>query len=125
MEWLVVRWAAASGELFKTKPLQKPRRPYFSSGPCVKPPGWASECLDRALFSRSHRSAAALEKFKELSGAFRRLLEIPQDYLIALVPGSTTGAMEMALWSLLGPQGWKSGPGIFLGACGLTTFWSS
>jgi phosphoserine aminotransferase len=87
------------------KPTLKPSRPHFSSGPCAKPPGWSPDWLDRALVGRSHRSAAGREALSDLIQALRRLLRLPSDYRLAIVPGSDTGAFEMAMWSLLGQRG--------------------
>ena len=86
------------------KPSIKPSYPYFSSGPCAKPPGWSLSNLKNAAFSRSHRSEISKSKLKEVIDKSRKLLEIPDDYLIGIVPGSDTGAVEMAMWSMLGPK---------------------
>ena len=88
-----------------SKPSKKPARPNFSSGPCAKPPGWSPQWLDGALTGRSHRSAAGRGEIAALIGSLKRLLELPQDYGLAIVPGSDTGAFEMAMWSLLGARG--------------------
>lgn len=83
----------------------KPKRPFFSSGPCGKFLGWNGKTLEkRALLGRSHRSEEGIERVHLLLKKSRELLEIPEDYLIALVPGSDTGAFEMALWNLLGSR---------------------
>ena len=86
------------------KPSIKPSYPYFSSGPCAKPPGWSLNNLVNGAFSRSHRSEISKSKLKEVIDKSRKLLEIPDDYLIGIVPGSDTGAVEMAMWSMLGPK---------------------
>ena len=86
------------------KPSIKPSYPYFSSGPCAKPPGWSLNNLKNGAFSRSHRSEISKSKLKEVIDKSRKLLEIPDDYLIGIVPGSDTGAVEMAMWSMLGPR---------------------
>ena len=86
------------------KPSIKPSYPYFSSGPCAKPPGWSLNNLKNGAFSRSHRSEISKSKLKEVIDKSRKLLEIPDDYLIGIVPGSDTGAVEMAMWSMLGPK---------------------
>ncbi|MGL4825426.1 MAG: phosphoserine transaminase [Alphaproteobacteria bacterium] len=86
------------------KPAHLPKRPFFSSGPCVKYPGWSWDVLKNAKLSRSHRSGDGKALLKACLEKTRKLLEIPEDYYIAMVPGSTTGAMEMALWSFLGPR---------------------
>lgn len=87
------------------KPATKPKNPCFSSGPCAKRPGWALVALEGALTGRSHRSAPGKKKLKEVIDLHRRLLGIPDDYRVAIVPASDTGAVEMALWSLLGARG--------------------
>lgn len=92
-------------ETLPAKPSTKPSRPHFSSGPCAKPPGWSAAWLDRALVGRSHRSADGRAALSDLIEALRRLLRLPPGYRLAIVPGSDTGAFEMAMWSLLGPRG--------------------
>lgn len=86
-------------------PSTKPVRPFFSSGPCAKRPGWDVTALDNALTGRSHRSAPGKKRLKEIIDLHRVTLNIPDDYRIGIVPASDTGAVEMALWSLLGPRG--------------------
>jgi len=86
-----------------TRPAVRPARPFFSSGPCAKRPGWTPEALSGALLSRSHRSKPGKAKLKEAIDRTRKVLGIPDDYRIAIVPASDTGAVEMAMWSLLGP----------------------
>jgi len=88
-----------------TKPPVRPVRPYFSSGPCAKRPGWNLEALSDAALGRSHRAKIGKSKLKEAIDRTRAVLEIPDDYLIGIVPASDTGAVEMALWSLLGARG--------------------
>ena len=87
------------------KPSQKPHYPFFSSGPCAKPPGWSFDKLKGAALSRSHRSKPAVAKLQEVIDKSRSLLQIPDDYLIGIVPASDTGALEMAMWCLLGQRG--------------------
>ncbi len=87
-----------------TKPALRPARPYFSSGPCAKRPGWTPEILSHAVLGRSHRSAAGKAKLAEVIQLSRDVLGIPADYRLGIVPASDTGAVEMALWSLLGPR---------------------
>lgn len=87
------------------KPPRKPVRPYFSSGPCAKRPGWSIEVLSQACLGRSHRSDAGKAKLAEVLERSRNLLRLPPDWRLAIVPGSDTGAVELALWSLLGPRG--------------------
>ena len=86
------------------KPAMRPARAEFSSGPCAKRPGWAPENLQNAVLGRSHRSKLGKARLKEAIDRTREVLEVPDDYLIGIVPGSDTGAVEMALWSLLGPR---------------------
>ena len=87
------------------KPSQKPHYPCFSSGPCAKPPGWSFDKLKGAELSRSHRSKPAVAKLQEVIDKSRSLLQIPDDYWIGIVPASDTGALEMAMWCLLGQRG--------------------
>jgi phosphoserine aminotransferase len=86
------------------KPTTRPARPYFSSGPCAKPPGWAPEKLDTRVLGRSHRSTLGKARLAEAIDRTHGLLGLPKDYRLGIVPASDTGAMEMALWSLLGPR---------------------
>jgi phosphoserine aminotransferase len=87
------------------KPKLKPLRPHFSSGPTAKRPGWSVAPLASACLGRSHRSKSARAKLAEALERSRRILGLPTDYRIGIVPGSDTGAVEMALWSLLGVRG--------------------
>ncbi|MDB5463369.1 MAG: serC [Phenylobacterium sp.] len=86
------------------KPAMRPARPEFSSGPCAKRPGWAPENLQNAVLGRSHRSKLGKARLKEAIDRTREVLEVPDDFLIGIVPGSDTGAVEMAMWSMLGPR---------------------
>ncbi len=86
------------------KPAMRPARPEFSSGPCAKRPGWTPENLQNAVLGRSHRSKLGKARLKEAIDRTREVLEVPDDFLIAIVPGSDTGAVEMAMWSMLGPK---------------------
>ena len=88
-----------------TKPAAKPAIPCFSSGPCAKRPGWALAHLAGAALGRSHRSKAGKEKLAQAIALTRETLRVPADYRIGIVPASDTGAVEIALWSLLGPRG--------------------
>ncbi|MEZ5447370.1 MAG: phosphoserine transaminase [Gammaproteobacteria bacterium] len=87
------------------RPSLLPARPYFSSGPCAKRPSWTHEVLHDAVLGRSHRSEVGHDRLRALLTLSRDLLGLPEDYRIAVVPGSDTGAVEMALWSLLGARG--------------------
>lgn len=88
-----------------TKPITAPLRPEFSSGPCAKRPGWTPDALKDALLGRSHRSKPGKEKLQYAIDKTREILGVPDDYLIGIVPASDTGAVEMALWSMLGARG--------------------
>ena len=85
-------------------PAVRPSVPHFSSGPCAKRPGWSPQALKDGLLGRSHRSKPGRAKLKRALDLTREILQIPADYRIAVVPASDTGAIEMALWSLLGPR---------------------
>jgi phosphoserine aminotransferase len=87
------------------KPTARPRCGNFSSGPCAKRPGWTVDVLAHATLGRSHRSRPGKAKLAEVIERSRTVLGIPADYRIGIVPGSDTGAFEMAMWSLLGPRG--------------------
>ena len=86
------------------KPGSKPNVPHFSSGPCAKRPGWNPQNLKDAALGRSHRAKVGKAKLKLAIELTREVLEVPADYKIGIVPASDTGAVEMALWSLLGPR---------------------
>jgi phosphoserine aminotransferase len=86
------------------RPAVRPARPEFSSGPCAKRPGWTPEALKDAVLGRSHRSKPGKARLQDAITRTRRVLEVPDSHLIGIVPGSDTGAVEMALWSLLGPR---------------------
>lgn len=87
------------------KPAMRPALPFFSSGPTTKRPGWSPNILSDAVLGRSHRSKAAKSKLTETMQLAREILQMPDDYLIGIVPGSDTGAVEIALWSMLGARG--------------------
>ena len=86
------------------KPAMRPARPEFSSGPCAKRPGWTPENLRNAVLGRSHRSKLGKARIVEAITRTREVLQVPDDFLIGIVPGSDTGAVEMAMWSMLGPK---------------------
>jgi len=86
------------------KPAIRPARPEFSSGPCAKRPGWTPENLRNAVLGRSHRSKLGKARLKAAIDQTREVLEVPADFLIGIVAGSDTGAVEMALWSMLGAR---------------------
>jgi phosphoserine aminotransferase len=87
-----------------TKPAVRPSVPYFSSGPCAKRPGWTPQSLKDAALGRSHRAKVGKAKLKLAIDLTREVLEVPKDYRIGIVPASDTGAVEMALWSMLGAR---------------------
>src|SRR6187401_3619457 len=87
-----------------TKPGVRPATPHFSSGPCAKRPGWNLQALKDAVLGRSHRSKPGKAKLKRAIDLTREILEVPADYRIGIVPASDTGAVEIALWSLLGAR---------------------
>ena len=86
------------------KPAIRPARPEFSSGPCAKRPGWTPENLQNAVLGRSHRSKLGKARLKAAIDQTREVLEVPADFLIGIVAGSDTGAVEMAMWSMLGAR---------------------
>ena len=88
-----------------TKPKTRPRRPEFSSGPCAKRPGWSLAALQGALLGRSHRAAAPKAALAEVIARSKSVLGMPAGWRLGIVPGSDTGAIEMAMWSMLGPRG--------------------
>ena len=90
---------------FPDRPGVRPARPHFSSGPCAKRPGWTAEAIAaRAWLGRSHRATGPKAQLKSVIDRTARLLEMPSDWRLAIVPGSDTGAFEMAMWSLLGAR---------------------
>ncbi|MER2536852.1 MAG: phosphoserine transaminase [Rhizobiaceae bacterium] len=88
-----------------TQPATRPANPNFSSGPCAKRPGWSPEALKGAALGRSHRAKIGKAKLEQAINLTREVLQVPADYRIGIVPASDTGAVEMALWSLLGERG--------------------
>ncbi|SEN65882.1 phosphoserine aminotransferase apoenzyme [Methylobacterium sp. UNC300MFChir4.1] len=87
-----------------SRPTQRPRVPYFSSGPCAKRPGWTPAALADAALGRSHRSPLGKAKLGRAIDLTRTVLQVPADYRIGIVPASDTGAVEMAMWTMLGPK---------------------
>ena len=87
------------------KPSIKPNSPYFSSGPCSKRPNWSLSALSNALVGRSHRAKNAKERIQTVIEQSKSILNLPKDYVCGIVPASDTGAIEMAMWSLLGAKG--------------------
>ncbi len=87
------------------RPSSRPHNPCFSSGPCAKRPGWSPAALDGALVGRSHRSGPGKARLKDVIERSAKLLGLPAEYRLAIVPASDTGAIEMALWTLLGARG--------------------
>ena len=90
--------------MLNNRPGEKPDRPYFSSGPCAKPPGWGPEHLALGSLGRSHRSKLGKARLGYAIELTRKILRVPSTHRIGIVPASDTGAVEMALWSLLGPR---------------------
>jgi phosphoserine aminotransferase len=88
-----------------TKPTTTPARPFFSSGPCAKPPGWEATKLQTECLGRSHRAKIGKSRLQLAIDLTREVLQVPDTHRIGIVPGSDTGAVEMALWSLLGARG--------------------
>ena len=88
-----------------TKPAGKPARPFFSSGPCAKPPGWQASKLKTDSLGRSHRAKIGKARLQLAIDLTREVLQVPDTHRIGIVPGSDTGAVEMALWSMLGARG--------------------
>jgi phosphoserine aminotransferase len=94
----------AGATLRRPHPQIRPARPFFSSGPCAKPPGWSPEALDMSALGRSHRGALGKARLQEAIERTHALLKLPADHKLGIVPASDTGAMEMAIWSLLGAR---------------------
>ena len=96
--------AAIDATAALAKPATKPARPHFSSGPCAKPPGWSAGALATASLGRSHRSKIGKARLAHAIDLIRRVLRVPDTHRIAIVPGSDTGAFEMAMWTMLGAR---------------------
>ena len=86
------------------RPATRPARPHFSSGPCAKPPGWSPDKLDTRVLGRSHRSGLGKERLQTCIDLMRETLWVPESHRIAIVPGSDTGAFELAMWTMLGAR---------------------
>ena len=86
------------------KPTRKPARPFFSSGPCAKPPGWDASKLKTESLGRSHRAKIGKTRLQLAIDLMREVLQVPDTHRIAIVPGSDTGAIEMAMWTMLGQR---------------------
>ena len=86
-------------------PAARPRAPFFSSGPCAKRPGWSLQNLKTDSLGRSHRAKPGKARLKLAIDLTREVLEVPAGYRIGIVPASDTGAVEMAMWSMLGARG--------------------
>jgi phosphoserine aminotransferase len=104
------------------KPTTKPKNPCFSSGPCAKRPGWTLDALKDAALGRSHRSKIGKAKLEDTISRSKKLLGMPEDYILGIVPASDTGAIEMAMWSMLGERGvdvlsWESFGSGWSGDC--------
>ena len=95
---------AADATTAPAKPATKPARPHFSSGPCAKPPGWSPDKLDTRVMGRSHRSKLGKNRLQHAIDLTREILGVPDTHRIGIVPASDTGAVEMAMWSLLGAR---------------------
>ncbi len=97
--------AADAGTASIAKPATKPARPHFSSGPCAKPPGWDAAKLATEVLGRSHRSKLGKTRLQYCIDLMREMLRLPDTHRIGIVPGSDTGAFEMAMWTMLGARG--------------------
>ena len=89
----------------ETRPAIRPARPSFSSGPCAKPPGWRADLLDPRVLGRSHRSTLGKQRLAYCIDLMREVLKLPDSHRIGIVPGSDTGAFELAMWTMLGARG--------------------
>lgn len=96
--------AVTDATLASAKPATRPARPHFSSGPCAKPPGWSPEKLATEVLGRSHRSKLGKNRLQYCIDLMREMLQLPETHRIGIVPGSDTGAFEMAMWTMLGAR---------------------
>ena len=94
----------AGADVRPLKPNTRPQRPYFSSGPCAKPPGWDASKISTESLGRSHRAKIGKSRLQYCIDLMRELLELPDTHRIGIVPGSDTGAFEMAMWTMLGAR---------------------
>ena len=94
----------ADAQVRAAKPQSLPARPYFSSGPCAKPPGWSADKLETDVLGRSHRSKPGKARLQYCIDLMREVLKLPDTHRIGIVPGSDTGAFEMAMWTMLGAK---------------------
>ena len=94
----------ADAQVRAAKPQSLPARPYFSSGPCAKPPGWGADKLETDVLGRSHRSKLGKARLQYCIDLMREVLKLPDTHRIGIVPGSDTGAFEMAMWTMLGAK---------------------
>jgi len=101
----IMRYLLITKILVMNEPSSKPQNPNFSSGPTAKRPGWAFEHLSTKNLGRSHRAPGPKSSLKEVIDLSKRLLQMPEDYRLGIVPGSDTGAFEMAMWNVLGARG--------------------
>ena len=95
------------------KPSNKPKNPNFSSGPCTKRPGWSIDVLKNTPIGRSHRAKECKAKLNEVIVKSKKILGLPENYLLGIMTGSNTGALEAAMWSLLGSRCRCNGMGKF------------
>lgn len=95
---------SGEAQVDESRPPVRPKSAYFSSGPCAKRPGYSLAALPTSVLGRSHRSKLGLGLLRTLIADTKRLLQVPDDYLVGVVPGSDTGAFEMAMWGMLGPK---------------------
>jgi len=100
----VLNKTATGAAARREKPKMRPARPYFSSGPCAKPPGWIPDWIDQRILGRSHRSGLGKERLQLCIDLMREVLQLPDTHRIGIVPASDTGAFEMAMWSMLGAR---------------------
>jgi phosphoserine aminotransferase len=96
--------AEAGAPVRAAKPVTRPARPFFSSGPCAKPPGWSADKLATEVLGRSHRSKLGKTRLQYCIDLMRKVLQLPETHRIGIVPGSDTGAFEMAMWTMLGAR---------------------